>query len=168
MTTPYIPPAVLPTDVLVASAWLARVPGLSPDMTGPELPPGVLPNGTAAPWIRTGFVTVQAVGGGPDPYLPRQTPVLQVDCWAVKPGSSRPPWNLAEALGQAVTVATWQRTGFNVPVIPVVNGVGYPAAVVQGAYLASGFKRLYADSADYARVTANLALSWVMPSLQIP
>ena len=166
--TGYTAPAPLPTDVLVAAAWLATVPGFTPEMTGPKLPPDVLPDGKAAPWIRTGFVTVQPVGGGPDPYLPRHEPVMQVDCWTVKPGSSDPPWHMAEALGEVITVATWQRTGFNKPLSITVKGVEYPSAVVQAVYLATGFRRLYADAADYARVTANLALSWVMPSLTIP
>lgn len=159
---------VLPTDVLVASAWLARVPGFSAEMTGPRLPPDVLPDGTIAPWVHTGFATAQTVGGGTDPYLPVHFPVMQVDCWAVKPGSSDPPWHMADAIGEAITLATWQRTGFNVPLDITVNGVQYPVAVVQAVYMATPFRRLYADEADYARTTGNLALTWVMPSLQIP
>jgi hypothetical protein len=46
----------------------------------------------------------------------------------------------------------------------VANGVTYTSATVLDAYLASPFRRLY----DYARVTANLALSWVSASVQIP
>lgn len=137
-------------------------------MTGPRLPPDVGDNGKLAPWIRTGFVTVQPVGGGPDPYLPRHSVVIQVDCWTAKPGSSSPPWHQAEALGEAITVATWQRTGFNQPLNITVNGVQYPAAVVQAVFMATGFRRLWQDAADYARLSGNLALSWVMPSLVIP
>lgn len=141
-------------------------------MTGERLPPDVTGDGrgrgSPAPWIRTGFVTVQGAGGGPDPNLPRHSPVLQVDCWATLPGSNDPPWHMCEALGEAITVATWQRARSVRTVVPVVNGVQYQAALVQGAYLATGFRRLYDDAADYARITANLALSWVVPSLTIP
>jgi hypothetical protein len=172
--TTFTRPPLQPTTVLVATAWIATIPGFTPEMVGPRLPPDVLPRdgaGTAypAPWLKTGFITVTLITGGPDPYLPRHNPVVGVDCWAAQPGSNSPPWHMAEALGEAITVATWQRTGFNRKLTPVVEGVTYPDAVVQGVYLdATGFRRLYDDAADYARVTANLALSWVTPSLQIP
>lgn len=169
----YSPPPLQPTDVLVAAAWIASIDGFTADMVGETLPPDVLPPdgaGTAypAPWLKTGFVTVQPVGGAPGPYLPRHAPVIGVDCWAAVPGSNSPPWHMAEALGEAITVATWQRTGFNRPLTPVVEGVEYPVAVVQGVYLATGFRRLYEDAADYARISGNLALSWITPGLTIP
>lgn len=172
MTSTYVPPAPMPTDVLVAAAWIATIPGFTADMTGERLPPDVLPPTAGkrirpAPWLKTGFVTVQVVGGSPDPYLPRHAPVISVDCWASKPGSNDPPWRQAEALGEAIWLATLQRTGFNRPLDLTVEGVAYPTAVVQGVYLAASFRRLYDDAADYARVNGNVALSWVMPSLTI-
>lgn len=168
MTGGYSPPPPVPTDVLVASAWLATVPGITPAMTGPRLPPDVLPTKKLAPWVRTGFVTVQPVGGAPDPDLPRRMTVIQADVWTVKPGSSEPPWYMAEALGEAITTATWQRTGFNQPLSITVRGVQCPPAVVQGVFMATGFRRLYDDAADYARLSGNIAFSWVTPSLVIP
>lgn len=163
----------MPTDVLVAAEWIATIPGFTREMTGERLPPDVLPPTPEqpirpAPWLRTGFVTVQSVGGGLDPDVPRRNPVMQVDCWAALPGSNDPPWRMCEALGEAIWLATMQRTTFNRPLVLVVNGVEYTTAVVQGVYLATSFKRLYSDAADYARITGNLALSWVMPSLTIP
>jgi hypothetical protein len=163
----------MPTDVLVAAAWLATIPGFTADMTGERLPPDVLPPDLEgrirpAPWLKTGFITVQVVGGGVDSYLPRHNPVIGVDCWCSQPGSNDPPWRMAEALGEAIWLATLQRTGFNRPLTPEANGVVYPVAVVQGVYLATPFRRLYDDAADYARLQANVALSWVMPSLTIP
>jgi hypothetical protein len=170
---PFETPPPRPTDVLVAIGWIAGIPGFTTGMVGARLPPDTdQADGTATPvpaaWIQTGFVTVQTVGGGMDPMLPRHEPVVQVDCWATLPGSNDPPWGMAEALGEAITVAAWQRAASVRVVTPVVNGVEYPSAVVQGAYLPTGFRRLYDDAADYARITANLALSWVTPSLQIP
>lgn len=163
----------MPTDVLVAAAWIATIPGFTPQMTGDRLPSDVLPPAAGrkdrpAPWLKTGFVTVQWVGGGLDPDLPVHNPVMGVDCWAAVPGSNDPPWRMAEALGEAIWLATQQRTGFNRPLAIEVEGVAYPTAVVQGVYLATPFRRLYDDAADYARLSANLALSWVMPSLTIP
>jgi hypothetical protein len=173
VTGTYSPPAPMPTDLLVAAAWIGTISGFTTEMVDEKLPPDELPaegrkKARPAPWLKTGFVTVATVGGGVDAYLPRHDPVIQVDCWAALPGSNNPPWHQAEALGEAITVATWQRTGFNRLLAPVVNGIAYPSAVVQGAYMATPFKRLYSDAADYARVTGNLALSWVMPSLTIP
>lgn len=170
MTTLF--PPLQPTDILVAVTWIATIPGFTAAMAGATLPPDTDEDEHGrprpAPWLKTGFVTVTPAGGGPDPYLPRHEPVLGIDCWASVPGSSSPPWNKAEALGEAIWAATMQRTGFNRPLTPLVSGVAYPTAVVQSAYLTNGFKRLYSDAADYARVTANLALSWVTPSFQIP
>jgi hypothetical protein len=163
----------MPTDVLVTAAWIGSIPGFTPAMTGERLPPDVLPSTAGkrnrpAPWLKTGFITVQWAGGDVDMYVPRHSPVMQVDCWAAKPGSNDPPWHMAEALGEAIWLATMQRTGFNRLLTIQVEGVAYPSAVVQGIYLASPFRRAYDDAADYAHTWANLALSWVMPSLTIP
>lgn len=166
MTSPAIPPA--DTDVLVAAAWIATIPGFTTAMTGDRLPPDVNPDRTQADWIRTGFVTVATVGGNPDQMLPINRPVMEVKCWATLPGSNDPPWGLAEAIAAAITRATWDRTTFARPLTPVVNGVEYPLAVVQAAYMATTFRRLYSDAADYACVQGDLALQWITPSVQIP
>lgn len=160
MSTPALP--LEANDEIVAVAWLASAAGLSAAMVGPVLPPDVDANGSVASWIQTGFVTVSVVGGNPDPLLPVSRPVVQVDCWATLPGSNKPPWNLALALSRAVLRATWDRHTIPRPLAPVVNGVVYPTAVVQSATIATSFRRMYDDEADYARVTGDLQLSWVM------
>lgn len=160
MSTPT--PPLEPTDEVVAITWLATVPGLSSAMVGATLPPDVDADGNVAPWVTTGFVTVAVVGGTPDPLLPVNRPVLQVDCWVTKPGSNKPPWNQAAALSRAILRATWDRYRIPRPLVPVVNGVTYPGAVVRSAYMATAFRRLYADAADYARFQGDLALSWSM------
>lgn len=161
MTTPALP--LEANDETVAVAWLASIPGLSTAMVGPVLPPDVDPDGSQAPWIQTGYVSVAVVGGNPDPLLPVSRPVIQVDCWAAVPGSNKPPWNMALALSRVVLRATWSRTGIPRPLTPTVNGVAYPTAVVQAATVVTSFRRLYDDQADYARVQGDLQLSWVMP-----
>ena len=172
--TGYVRPSPMPTDVLVAAAWIASIPGFTTGMVGERLPPDVLapapdkPKNRPAPWLKTGFITVQWAGGGNDAYVPRRSPVMQVDVYASRPGSNDPPWRQAEALGEAIYLATMQRTGFNRLLAIEAESVTYPGAVVQGVYLATPFRRLYDDPAAYARITANLALSWVMPSLTIP
>src|SRR5690242_1187908 len=137
----------MPTDLLVATAWIATIPGFTADMVGERLPPDVLPpapgkKNRPAPWLKTGFITVQVVGGGTDAYVPRHDPVIGVDCWAAAPGSNDPPWRMAEALGEAVWQATLARTGFNRRLDIQVEGVAYPSATVQGVYMATAFRRI--------------------------
>ncbi|WP_152626484.1 hypothetical protein [Streptacidiphilus carbonis] len=166
MSTPAVP--LEANDENVAAAWLASITGLSADMVGTVLPPDVNADGSVASWIETGFVTVAVVGGNPDPMLPVSRPVVQVDCWATTPGSNKPPWNQALALSRAVLRATWDRYRIPRPLTPVVNGVAYPLAVVQSATVATAFRRMYDDQADYARVTGDVQLSWVMAHDTLP
>ena len=159
MTTPTLP--LQPTDEVVATAWIASVPGLSTSMVGTQLPPDVNADGTVAGWVSTGFVSVAVVGGTPDDLLPVQHPVMQVDCWATKPGSNKPPWNMAAAITQAILRATWDRYHIPRTLTLSANGVTYPSAVVRSAYMATTFRRVYDDAGDYARYTGDLALTWV-------
>lgn len=161
MSTPALP--LEANDENVAVAWLASIAGLSAAMVGPVLPPDVDDSGNVASWISTGYITVSVVGGNPDPTLPVSRPVIQVDCWASKPGSNKPPWNMALALSRVVLRATWDRRRIPRPIVPVVNGIAYPVCVVQGATVVTSFRRLYDDQADYARVQGDLQLSWLMP-----
>ena len=130
-------------------------------MTGPVLPPEVNRKGIAAPWVKTGFVQVEVVGGSPDPLLPVRRPVLSVTCWTTVLGSNRPPWDQAYAMGSAILKATWDRHTINRLLTPVINGVAYEPAQVQGAKMLTQFRRGYSDVADFANVTADLWLSWI-------
>jgi hypothetical protein len=171
--TGYVPPAPMPTDLLVAAAWIAAIPGFTTAMVGERLPPDVLPPGPGkknqpAPWLKTGFVTVQTLSPNVDAYVPRHSPVVSVDVYCAVPGSNDPPWRMAEALGEAITTATWRHATANQSLPIEAGGVAYPSATVQSAYMATGFRRMYDDPAAYARLNGALALSWVMPSLTIP
>jgi hypothetical protein len=161
MSTPL---PLLPNDELVATAWIASIPGLTPAMVGTQLPPDVGPDGSVAPWIATGYITVAVVGGSPDPLSPINRPVLQVDCWATVPGSNKPPWMKAAALASAIRYATWDRVRIPRPLVASVNGAEYPLAVVQSAYLATAFRRVYDDEGDYSRYQGDLALTWIAPN----
>lgn len=162
MSTPPLP--LLPNDELVATAWIGSIPGFTLAMVGTQLPPDVNPDGSVASWIATGFVTVSVVGGNPDSLLPINRPVLQVDCWATVPGSNKPPWLRAAALASAIRNATWDRIRTPRPLSATVNGVEYPLAVVQSAYIVTAPRRLYDDQGDYARYQADVALSWIAPA----
>ena len=156
-------PGTLPlraTSELVAVAWIGSITNLSPQMVATTLPPDANPDGSPASWLQTGFVTVSVVGGSPDIYLPVKKPVIQVDCWAARPGSNRPPWWQANVLAETIRYATLQRTGFNRTLELAANGATYPSAVVTSAYFMTEFRRLYSDVADYARFTADLHLIW--------
>lgn len=162
MTTPALP--LLPTSELVAVNWIGSIGTLAPlggtQIVATTLPPDANPDGTPAAWTQTGFVTVAVVGGSPDIYLPVKKPVIQVDCWATRPGSNRPPWWQANILAETIRYATLQRTGFNRPLSITVNGRSYPGAVVTSAYFMTEFRRLYADEADYARYQADMQICW--------
>lgn len=164
MTTPL---PLYPSDEMICAAWLASIPGFSAAMTGTQLPPDVDADGSPAAWLQTGFVTVATVGGTPDDLLPVNRPVMDVRCWAAVPGSNRPPWQMARALGSVIQRACWDRRTLARPVTPVLNGVTYPVAVVQTAWMAQSFRRIYDDAADYAVYQADLALQWVTPGDQL-
>jgi hypothetical protein len=159
MTTPALP--LYPSDEQVAVSWLSTVPGLSYSMVATNLPADVDASNNPAAWTKTGFVTVAVVGGNPDPLLPVNRPVMQVDVYATVPGSNKPPWGQSAAIASAIRRACWSRTFIPRPLQIVANGVTYPTAVVQGARLATAFRRMYSDSADYARLQGDLWLSWV-------
>jgi hypothetical protein len=159
VTTQTLP--LYPSDEQVAVSWIASIPGLSYSMVATTLPADVDASGGPAAWVQTGFVTVSVVGGNPDPLLPVNRPVMQVDCWATVPGSNKPPWGACAAIATEIRRACWSRTRIARPLPIVANGVTYPSAVVQGARLATAFRRLYSDQADYARYQGDLWLSWV-------
>ncbi len=154
----------MPTDELVAVAWLSTVPGLSSSIVATQLPPDTIKGNQPAAWVVTapyGFVTTTVVGGGPDPLLPISRPVMQVDCWATRPGSNKPPWNRANRLATAIWKATLDRRTIARPLTISANGVVYPIAAVQGARIVSTPRRVYDDAGDYARYQFDLWLQWI-------
>lgn len=136
---------------LVAISWLGGVNGLTPSMVAATLPAD---NTT---WAASGFVTVRTVGGAPGVHVPLRSPVVTVDCWAVKPGSSKPPWfqanYLAELIDAGCRASDAQR--------PVTLPTGYPLARVLSTYLVSEPRRAYGDQGDYAHYVMDMALNWV-------
>lgn len=141
---------------LVAVAWLGGVSGLTPNMVGAQLP------ADATTWAATGFVTVRTSGGRPALDVPMRGPVVTVDTWAVKPTSSKPPWNKANQLAELIVRAceplseqeriAMKRT--------LTLPTGYPAARVESAYVVTEPRRSYGDIGDYASFTVDLQLHW--------
>lgn len=144
------------TTPLVAVAWLASLPAFSPAMVGAILPRpdenGVLP------WAATGFVQATAVvGGGTDMYVPLNSPVVQVDCWAGQSNSDLPPRAKANALAEAIKWACVANTGTQVA---LTLRDGYAQARVKSAYLVTEPREVPGDEADFARYLLNVALTW--------
>ena len=139
---------------LVAIAWLGGVQGFTSAMVAATLPSD---NTT---WAASGFVTVRTSGGSPGLYVPLRSPVCTVDCWAVKPGSSKPPWfqanYLAELIDAGCRASNAQR--------PVTLPSGYPAARVLTAYLVQEPRRAYGDQGDYAHYVLDMVLNWTAAS----
>jgi hypothetical protein len=148
VTAPTITPRA--TAELVAVAWLRGVPGVPADGVATTLPSD---NST---WAASGFVQVTAVGGGPNPHLPVRASVVGVDCWAVNPGSGRPPWGKANSLAEAVRDGTLGPSGRVVD----LAAAGLSARVLE-AYLLSEPRRVKGDAASYARYSFDMAMPWV-------
>jgi hypothetical protein len=144
------------TTPLVTVAWLASLPGFSSAMVG-----GVLPrpdDSGVLPWATTGFVQATIpVGGGTDMYVPLNSPVMQIDCWAAQSNSDLPPYAKANALAETIRWACLGDTGMQGA---LTLRDGYAQARVKSAYLVSEPKPVYGDEADFARYLINLALTW--------
>lgn len=155
----------LPTDELVATAWIATITGFRPSIVATQLPPSANKDGTPADWVSNppyGFVTAVVVGGDEDPLLPIYRPVLQVDCWATKGGSNKPPWFRANRLAKHISAATRNRTNVSRLLTISANGVQYPSAIVQGARILTSPRRMPDDPGDAARYQFDLWLQWIM------
>jgi hypothetical protein len=144
------------TTDLVATAWLATIPGITSAMAGTRLPRPAA-DGTV-PWADTGFVQTTAVGGTPGMYVPLSSPVVQIDCWATQSNSDLPPWAKANALAMAVWWAAQQNTGTETV---LALRTGYADARVMSAYLLGEPRPIYGDPSDYARYTMNVAMNWI-------
>lgn len=141
------------TNELVTIAWLKTVVG---DRVATTLPKPVGGNFT---WAASGFVTTDTVGGSPNIYVPLREPVMSADCWAVNPGSQKPPWDKAAMLAEAIQAACWEHRS-----IPqtVVLPVGYPTVQVRSAYCTGEPRRVPNDPSSYARYSIpGLAIAWV-------
>lgn len=148
-----------PNTELVAIHWLKTCAELPTDQINTTLPRDV------NTWKDTGFVQVGGgVGGTPDLYTAFRYPVVQLDFWAVRPDSPRPPFHRAAALAEAVWAYCLSLSSYRVIDLPS----DYISARVFGAYLVSEPHRLAPDVANYARYTAELTLPWVPVDAQIP
>jgi hypothetical protein len=157
----------LPTDELVAVAWISTIPGFTDGIVATQLPPTTKADGSPADWVAkppNGFVQVTVVGGDEDPLLPIYRPVMQVDCWSTRPASNKPPWNWANRLARHISAATRDRIHLNRTLTISANGVAYPAASVQKAQMMTSPRRMWDDAGDFARYQFDLGLQWIQLS----
>lgn len=136
---------------LVAISWLGGVSGLTSAMVAATLPAD---NST---WAASGFVTVRTTGGSPGLYIPLREPVVTLDFWAVKPGSSKAPWYQANALAELVDAGTRASNAQRAVTLPS----GYNSAHVYSAYFVQEPRRAYGDQGDYAHYVADMAMHWI-------
>jgi hypothetical protein len=145
---------LLPNTELVAIAYIQSIPGLTADVVATQTP------ADESQWQANGCITVQTIGGRPDADIPVAHPVVQLDFWAVSPGSNKPPWFKAAALAEQVRMAAYDRLRVCRIVTITAGGQVYPSARVLTAFLLTEPRRVYHDAGDYARYQGDLAMSW--------
>lgn len=115
-----------------------------------------LPQGTG--WAATGFVQVFTVSGAVGAYTGLREPRVQIDCWAVKPNGSSPPWGFANSLAENVIAATVNGTGQQTT---VALGSHYDPARILTVRALGEPRRVPGDEGAYARYTFDLEIVWV-------
>lgn len=150
MTTP----TLHASPELVAEAWLKTVLG---DIVATTLPkPGR--DGTLS-WADTGFVTLVIAGGSPNIYVPLRDPVIGVSCWAVNPGSQKPPWRDASNLAETIVAACQDHP--SIPKQALSLPSGYPDVQIKSAYVTGDPRRIPDDASSYARYDIpGLVIAW--------
>lgn len=141
-----------PTSALVAAAWIAqRVPGFTDSMVASRLPRDI------SAWAANGFVQVTPIAGTPDVDIDVRRPLVQIDAWAVAPGSTNPPVGKANVLAERVRIATFDGALYG-KVVTLPHD--YDDAIVLSAYALTEPTVVDGDPSGYARVTFDLALDW--------
>lgn len=141
----------LPTNELVAVHWLKSIDGIPSNSVATELPAD---NST---WAASGFVQVSVAGGSPDLYTPQNQPLLQIDCWAAKPNSEKPPWAKANNLAEIIKAAVYEKRYWGHLALPPQ----YENCRVLGSVVASEPRKVLGDEARFACYTFDLQLFWV-------
>jgi hypothetical protein len=145
-------------SITVAGTWLRSLPGIPLNKVNTVLPP-------AEKWADSGFVQVYGVvGGTPHMDAPIRRPVVQVDAWAVRLDSERPPWEKASRLMDAIIAAAVGHTAQS-----VMNDleVGDDSVRIFHVYPVSEVRKPpqgldTGDPASYARLTVDLQFSWAI------
>jgi hypothetical protein len=147
--------ALIPNDELVAKAWLvAAVSSLTAAKVATTLPD--------PPWTDNEFVQIMQVGGTPDTHLPIFEPVVSVNCFALKSGSTKPPWGQANHLASKILAACYDRRPATATMQLTISGYG--GALVRSVWAVSQPRRIQSDPSQYAVYNLDLQFSWVASS----
>lgn len=146
-----------PTTDLVAVGWLKGLSGLSGGVAT-ELPKDVTGWPTLGSPNIPFFVQISVVGGSSDNYLNVQWPVVSVDCYAVSPTSSKPPWGTANQVAEICRAGAQDQA--SIP-RPVSMPSGFNACYVADVWLPGAPpRRIVSDSGDYAHYVFEMQMSW--------
>lgn len=141
----------LPTNELVAVQWIKSINGIPTNSVNTQLPAD---NST---WEVSGFIQVSMAGGSPDMYTPQNQPLLQVDCWAAKPNSEKPPWGKANNLAEIIKAACYDKRYWGHLAMPPTH----ENVRVLGSVATTEPRRVQGDEARFACYTFDLQLFWV-------
>jgi hypothetical protein len=87
-----------PNSTLVVSTWINTIPTLRPACCASELPEN------NASWGSSGFAVLTIVGGAHGIHSGAlRSPVVQLDCYAIKPNSEQPLWAAANRMMSLIT-----------------------------------------------------------------
>lgn len=146
-------PVLRPTSELAGIAWVQSIHGLTADVVATQLP-------DESQWLANGAVVLRVIGGSPAVYLPVAAPVFQLDFYASKEASDKPPWGRANLLAEQVRAGCHDQLNFSRVLNLSSNGKPCGTAVAEDATLLTEPRRGYADRADWALYTADLRLTW--------
>jgi hypothetical protein len=142
----------IPNTQLVVAAWINSISDLRPGCAAAELPTD------NATWGTSGFAVVTVVGGNHHVFSGQVNhPVVQIDCFAMKPETGRPLWGAANAMLSTISAAcdakaTLQRA------LALPHSFGQ--ARVLSAYQLSEERRIYRDNISAAIVQADFHFYW--------
>lgn len=150
--------ATLPANTdLAVQAWLAAIPSFNAGMVGRELPENPESN---TGLVASGFLTALTVGGSPEIYVPRRSPVIQIDSWAFASSTSRrPEWARANKLAEQLVAACYNRTALETT-LPL-NKTGYGSVRVLSAYPLQEPRPIYGERSYRARFHMDLQVHWI-------
>lgn len=156
MTTP-----LLANAELVARHWL-----LAQDFIDSNVAT-TLPD---VPWPNDEFVHIVNVGGTPDRDNPLMSSVVSFTCYAMRHGSTKPPWGKANQLAMKIVMACWAQTNLYAPDPRVALDLpsSYGRTLVQSVWPVSEVRRAPADPSQYAAFNVDIQLVWTPAEVVIP
>lgn len=144
-----------PSTELVARAWILSLPDVPAGTVAATLP---APVDGHYPWEATGFYTVTPAGGTPHVDIRVRRPLVQVDAYATKYGSQRPPHGRAAAMLESIVNSCWDDDGDHAHDLDVKTG--YYRVRVYAVSCAREPQRLYGDEQSLAKYSADLQFHW--------